>query len=80
MARETDLQKVARRVRGVPVQHTRLTSLEALLLRALYDITWGWSTEGAEEVAGHLKEWDGHDDKDCELLQQLLEEERADRQ
>lgn len=79
MRARTEGQIVEQRAGGVPIRHDRLTALEHLLLRTLYTVTMDWSTEDPEQTIGQLKEWSGFDDADCALLEQLLEEEKADR-
>jgi len=77
--RATEGQIVEKRAGGVPVRHDRLTALEAVLLRALYSAGCNWATDTISDVVGWLKD-EGFDDGDCAVLEQLLEEEEADRQ
>lgn len=60
-------------------RHDHLTPLEALLLRVLYTVGCYWPTRAPAEVIGEF-EADELDDDERRLLEQLLEEERADRQ
>jgi hypothetical protein len=63
---------------GREIRHYRLTTLEALLLRALYE-QMRFNGETAEEMVRALA-GEGCEAGDCKLIKQLLEEEQADRQ
>lgn len=77
--RRSDAEKVAAREAGERVTHSRLTELEALLVRALYQAACNWTTEAPDECVGYLKEEGTLDDEEAAILEQLLTEEEADR-
>ena len=80
MRQRTEGHIVEQRAGGVPVQHDRLTALEQKLLRIFYTVVIGWYSEDLDELLRELKRDGDIDDAEAALLEQLLEEERADRQ
>lgn len=79
MSLTEDRHRIERRADGEAIRHDRLTDLEALLLRVLFTIGCTWEAISVAGLLAHLEEDREIEGAELELLEQLLEEEKANR-